>query len=155
MERRPVSPCSLTDDRMKLDRPEFALLACFVATLSLSAANTYAQQGSSIASPAAPTGGFVRTDRALTIEHDKVQTSAEHLYNSPAERAQDDLLITEVKSALAEKGISDGYPVEVDCDHGTIELRGVVASAGDARRAESMAAKTRGVVGVRNKLTWR
>jgi len=140
---------------MKLRRLEFVLLLCVPATVTLSVANTYAQQGTSIAPPAAVTGGTLTTERALTVEHDKVHTSAEHLYNSPAERAQDDLLITEVKSVLAEKGISDGYPVEVDCDHGTIELSGVVASAGDSRRAESMAANTRGVVGVTNKLTWR
>ncbi|MGC2276785.1 MAG: BON domain-containing protein [Candidatus Binatus sp.] len=84
-----------------------------------------------------------------------MRTSAEHHYNSPAERAQDDLLITEVKSALLDKGISNGYPVEVDCDHGTIDLSGVVASAGDARRAQTIASNTRGVVGVKNRLTWR
>jgi len=83
-------------------------------------------------------------DSSLTVERDRVRTSAEHHYNSPAERANDDLLITEVKSTLAERGISDGYPVEVDCDHGTIQLSGVVASADDARAAEAIALKTRG-----------
>jgi BON domain len=140
---------------MKLNKPKFALPVWVLMAASLSAANTYAQQGTSIAPPPAAVGGVVTTDRSLTAEHDKVQTSAEHLYNSPAERARDDLLIVEVKSALAEKGISDGYPVEVDCDHGTIELSGVVASAGDARQAESIASNTRGVVGVKSKLTWR
>ena len=95
------------------------------------------------------------TNQSITLEHDDVQTSAEHHYNSPAERAKDDLLITEVKSSLAEQGISDQYPVEVDCDHGTIQLSGVVASADEAREAESIALNTRGVVGVKNKLTWR
>jgi osmotically-inducible protein OsmY len=89
------------------------------------------------------------------LENDKVQTSAEHRYNSPAERANDDLLITKVKSSLAERGISDRYPVEVDCDHGTIQLSGVVASAEQARQAETIALNTRGVVGVKDKLTWR
>jgi hypothetical protein len=95
------------------------------------------------------------TDKSLDVEHDKVQTSAEHHYNSPAERANDDLLITEVKSSLADQGISDGYPVEVDCDHGTVQLSGVVASADEAKAAEALALNTRGVVGVQNKLTWR
>jgi osmotically-inducible protein OsmY len=95
------------------------------------------------------------TNQSITLEHDDVQTSTEHHYNSPAERAKDDLLITEVKSSLAEQGISDRYPVEVDCDHGTIQLSGVVASADDARAAQSIALNTRGVVGVKNKLTWR
>ena len=95
------------------------------------------------------------TDQAMTVEHDKVRTSAEHRYNSPADRAKDDLLITEVKSSLAERGISDRYPVEVDCDHGTIQLSGVVASADAARQAEVIALNTTGVVGVKDKLTWR
>jgi len=104
----------------------------------------------------APAGApVVTTSKSLNVENDKVKTSAEHLYNSPAERANDDLLITEVKSSLAEKGISDNYPVEVDCDHGTIQLSGVVASADDAKKAESIAMSTDGVVGVKNKLTWR
>ena len=95
------------------------------------------------------------TERSITLEDDSVQTSAEHRYNSPAERAKDDLLITEVKSSLAERGISDRYPVVVDCDHGTIQLSGVVASADAARQAEAIALNTKGVVGVKDKLTWR
>jgi osmotically-inducible protein OsmY len=135
---------------MKLDKLKFALLVCALTTSSLSAATAYAQQGISVAP-----GDTVTSDRSLTVENDKVRTSAEHHYNSPAERAQDDLLITEVKSALLDKGISNGYPVEVDCDHGTIALSGVVASAGDARRAQTIASNTKGVVGVKNSLTWR
>jgi osmotically-inducible protein OsmY len=95
------------------------------------------------------------TERSITLEDDNVQTSAEHRYNSPAERAKDDLLITEVKSSLAERGISNRYPVVVDCDHGTIQLSGVVASADAARQAEAIALNTKGVVGVKDRLTWR
>jgi hypothetical protein len=95
------------------------------------------------------------TNRSVTLEHDNVQTSAEHHYNSPAERAKDDLLITEVKSSLAERGISEQYPVEVDADHGMVQLSGVVASPDKAREAESIAMNTKGVVGVKNNLTWR
>lgn len=131
--------------------------AIFVSgVVALFVANAHAQQEIPPAAPEAATGGpAVTTDRSLTVEHDKVQTSSEHFYNSPAERAHDDLLITAVKSALAEKGISDGYPVEVDCDHGTIQLSGVVASPDAARRAALIASNTQGVVGVKNKLTWR
>jgi hypothetical protein len=132
------------------------ILLCGLATVSISVANSRAQQGMSDDTPGAATGAPVRTtDQSLRVEHDKVQTSAEHHYNSPAERAHDDLLITEVKSSLAERGISDQYPVEVDCDHGTIQLSGVVASGDQARQAESIAMNTPGVVGVKNKLTWR
>jgi osmotically-inducible protein OsmY len=122
-----------------------AMLICGLVARPLVVSNAHAQEGSSIQN----------TDRSLNVEHDQVKTSAEHLYNSPAERARDDLLITEVKSSLAEKGISDGYPVAVDCDHGTIELSGVVASADAARRAAMIASNTQGVVGVKSKLTWR
>jgi len=132
------------------------MLLCGLATVSIPALNSRAQQGMPADAPGAASDvPATTTNQSMTVEHDKVRTSAEHLYNSPAERANDDLLITEVKSSIAERGISDRYPVEVDCDHGTIQLSGVVASADDARQAESIAMNTRGVVGVKNKLTWR
>jgi len=131
---------------MKLVKVKLAsvMLLCGFA---LPVSNSRAEQGE--VAPA------TTTNQSITLEHDDVQTSAEHHYNSPAERAKDDLLITEVKSSLAERGISDQYPVEVDSDHGMIQLSGVVASADKAREAESIALNTTGVVGVKNKLTWR
>lgn len=133
-----------------------AMLVCSLALASPFVASAQAQQQIPTAPLGAKASGpAVTTDRSLTVEHDQVQTSAEHHYNSPAERANDDLLITEVKSSLAAKGISDGYPVAVDCDHGTIQLSGVVASADDARQAALIASNIKGVVGVKNKLTWR
>ncbi|HYL58304.1 MAG TPA: BON domain-containing protein [Candidatus Acidoferrales bacterium] len=95
------------------------------------------------------------SSRSITVEHDRVQTSAKHHYGSPTERAIDDRIIAEVKSEIAEDGISNRYPVAVDCDHGTVLLSGVVESARDARRAARDAAEVRGVVAVRNRLTWR
>jgi len=132
-----------------------AILICGLAG-SMLVTTAFAQQQMQPATVVVPSGTpELSTDKSLDVEHDKVQTSAEHHYNSPAERANDDLLITEVKSSLADQGISDGYPVEVDCDHGTIQLSGVVASADEAKAAEALALNTRGVVGVQNKLTWR
>ena len=132
-----------------------AILICGLAA-SILVTNAHAQQQMPPATVVLPSGTpELSTNKSLDVEHDKVKTSAEHHYNSPAERANDDLLITEVKSSLADQGISDGYPVEVDCDHGTIQLSGVVASADDAKAAEALALNTRGVVGVQNKLTWR
>jgi hypothetical protein len=132
-----------------------AMLICGLAG-SMLVTTAYAQQQIPPATVVVPAGTpELSTDKSLDVEHDKVQTSAEHHYNSPAERAKDDLLITEVKSSLADQGISDGYPVEVDCDHGTIQLSGVVASADEAKAAEALALNTKGVVGVQNKLTWR
>src|SRR5260370_34036128 len=137
---------------MTLSKTKFirAMLVCALAIASLYAPSAQAQQMTS--NPAAANAPVVTTDRSQTVEHDKVRTSAEHIYNSPAERANDDLLITEVKSSLADRGISDRYPVEVDCDHGTIQLSGVVAAADAARNAAVIALNTRGVVGVKNKL---
>lgn len=143
---------------MRLEKVDMvsAIFVCGVVIASLFVLNAHAQQGIPAAAPAAAASGpSVTTDRSLTVEHDKVQASAEHIYNSPAERAHDDLLITEVKSSLAKMGISDGYPIVVDCDHATIELSGVVASADAARRAVSIASNTQGVIGVKSKLTWR
>ena len=108
----------------------------------LLAANTFAEQGSTAASNSA------------SRENDSVNVRAEHHYNSPAERANDALLITEVKSALAEDGVADNYLVAVDCDHGKVLLSGVVKSAKDARHAGDIAAAAQGVTGVKNQLTW-
>lgn len=83
-----------------------------------------------------------------------VNVTGEHHYNSPAEHAHDDLLITEVKSALARDGVTDNYPVAVDCDHGKILLSGVVKSAQAAKHAGEIAAAAQGVTGVKNQLTW-
>jgi len=139
-------------NRMKLVNAKLisAVLVCGLTTATLLLSRAGAQQGS-YPPPAAPA---TNTNRSLNVENDQVGTVADHHYNSPAERANDDLLITEVKSSLAQQGISDGYPVAVDCDHGTIQLSGVVASADDARAAQAIALNTRGVVGVKNQLTW-
>lgn len=86
--------------------------------------------------------------------NESVNVTGEHHYNSPAERAHDDLLITEVKSALARDGVADNYPVAVDCDHGKILLSGVMKSAADAKHAADVAAGAPGVIAVKNQLTW-
>ena len=92
------------------------------------------------------------THSSVSLDKDSASSVGHHHYNSDAERAQDDLLITEVKSALAEDGISNGYPVEVDADHGTVILSGVVASADDVKAAAQDAADVHGVVAVKNRL---
>lgn len=92
------------------------------------------------------------THSSLSVDHDSAASVGHHHYISDAARAQDDLLITEVKRALAEDGISQGYAVEVDADHGTVTLSGVVASADDVKAAGDDAADVRGVVAVKNRL---
>jgi osmotically-inducible protein OsmY len=118
-----------------------------VAAGMILAIRVHAQQGTQ--PEAAP------TTQSIKLENDTVQTSATHHYNSPAERANDALIITEVKTSLADQGITDRYPVAVDCDHGTVQLTGVVASPDAARQATILAQNIQGVVDVKNQLTWR
>ncbi|MGC2758793.1 BON domain-containing protein [Candidatus Binatus sp.] len=110
--------------------------------------------GGLLASTARSEPGDTDTSYSAASENDSVNVKAEHHYNSPAERAKDDLLITEVKSALAHDGVGDGYLIAVDCDHGKILLSGVVKSAQDAKHAGDIAAAAEGVTGVNDKLTW-
>jgi len=121
-------------------------MLCGIAAGLALAIRVQAQQG---------TPGAAPTSQSITLERDTVQSSALHHYNSPAERANDALIITEVKTSLADQGITDRYPVAVDCDHGTVQLTGVVASAGAAKQATVLAQNIQGVVDVKNQLTWR
>jgi osmotically-inducible protein OsmY len=89
---------------------------------------------------------------SVSLDKDAASWVGHHHYNSDAERAQDDLIITEVKSALAEDKISQNYPVEVDADHGRVTLNGVVASRDDVKAAAEDAADVQGVVAVKNLL---
>ena len=98
--------------------------------------------------------GTTDSSNSVSREHDSVDVAAQHHYNSPAERANDALLITEVKSALADDGVADNYLVAVDCDHGRVLLSGVVKSSQDAKHAGDVAAAAQGVTGVKNQLTW-
>jgi osmotically-inducible protein OsmY len=110
--------------------------------------------GGMLTSNARSEPGVTDSSNSVSRENDKVNVKAEHHYNSPAERANDDLLITEVKSALAHDGVGEGYLIAVDCDHGKILLSGVVKSAGDAKHAGDIAAATEGVTAVNDQLTW-
>ena len=98
--------------------------------------------------------GATESSNSAARENDSVNVKSEHHYNSPAERANDALVITEVKSALADDGVGDGYLIAVDCDHGKVMLSGVVKSAEDAKHAGDIAAAAEGVTGVNDKLTW-
>jgi len=89
------------------------------------------------------------------VEHENVNTTGVHHYTNKAEEAEDALIITRIKTALATDGIGNGHPLAVDCDHGVAHLTGVVSSAEDAQHAAQVAAAVPGVVGVENKLTWK
>jgi osmotically-inducible protein OsmY len=119
-----------------------AAMAGILAGGQMLAAQSRAEEGTSVES------------RSRATENDSVSLQAHHHYQSAAERANDALLITEVKSALAADGVADGSPIIVDCDHGKILLSGVMKSAQDAQRAGNIAASAKGVVAVKNQLTW-
>jgi hypothetical protein len=62
---------------------------------------------------------------------DAVVESTLHNYQSEADRANDALLITEVKHTRHD-GVTAHRAVVVDCDQGTILLSGIVGSSEDA-----------------------
>jgi osmotically-inducible protein OsmY len=82
------------------------------------------------------------------------QSAARHHYNSPAERAEDDLLIVKVKAAIADAELAEDYPLTVDADHGRVTLTGVLASSDAVQRAVALVENIDGVKGVNNRLTW-
>jgi len=98
-------------------------------------------------------GRSVESSSAMS-EHDSVSLEGHHHYNSEAERANDALLKTEVKTSLADDGVAEDSAIVVDCDHGKILLSGVMKSAEDAKHAGDIAARASGVVAVKNQLTW-
>jgi osmotically-inducible protein OsmY len=87
-------------------------------------------------------------------DEEQVHTSTLHNYQSEADRANDALVITEVKKALIDDGIAAYRAVVVDCDHGTVYLNGVVGSAADAQHAAEVARSVDGVVAIKNGLRW-
>ena len=102
----------------------------------------------------AETGTPSATYNSESSEKDSVHTSAVHSYESEALRANDALLITEVKRALADDGVTAHRAVVVDCDHGTIVLGGIVGSPADAQHAARISGEVDGVVAVKNELKW-
>ena len=103
-----------------------------------------------VSSPSAP----VSTYQSHSAEEDHAHSEATHRYTSEADRAKDALLITEVKTALANDGVTDGHAVVVDCDNGVVLLAGAIGSAADAQHAVAVASSVDGVVAVKNHLKW-
>jgi len=119
-----------------------AIVAVILAGVRIPASSVYAAEGASVDSS------------SVTSDHDSAHLEGHHHYQSSADRANDALLITEVKSALAEDGVAHDSAIVVDCDHGKILLSGVMKSAEDAKHAGDIAAGAAGVVAVKNQLTW-
>jgi osmotically-inducible protein OsmY len=117
-------------------------VAGVLAGSQMLAAQVLAQEGKSVES------------NSVTTEKESASLEAHHQYKNSAERANDALLITEVKSALADDGVADESAIVIACDHGTILLSGVMKSAEDAKHAGKIAAAAPGVIAVKNQLTW-
>ena len=96
-----------------------------------------------------------RVDSESVHQELSAQSTATHHYSSPADEAQDALLIVKVKAAIADEGLADDYPLTVDADHGRVTLAGVLASPEDVQRAAILVAGIDGVTGVNNRLTSR
>ena len=96
----------------------------------------------------------VTTTEGQHEENLSAQSIAKHYYTSPAQRAEDDLLIVKTKAAIADAGLADNYPLTIDADHGVVTLTGVLASRADTQLAVNLVAGIDGVRGVNNKLTW-
>jgi osmotically-inducible protein OsmY len=98
-------------------------------------------------------GPKVITNKAVRSEHMSAHSEQDTTYNSPADRANDALLITEVKSALAHDGVANGYPITVGASHGVVMLTGVLGSHEDVAHAISLAQNAEGVKDVQSSLT--
>lgn len=94
------------------------------------------------------------TSQSVREQDLSAHSAAKHHYNSPAERAEDALLMVKVKAAIADSGIADNYPLTVDADHGRVTLTGVLASRDDVQAALQIVSGVDGVKGINNRLTW-
>jgi len=141
---------------MLIDKSSFSRRAFVIAAISAFAAAgaspcravpVNAQQD--VLPPSAPA-----TYQSHSSEEDHAHSQATHRYSSEADRAKDALLITEVKTALANDGVTGGHAVVVDCDHGIVLLAGAIGSEADAQHAVAVASSVDGVVAVKNHLKW-
>lgn len=135
-----------------LRRIATGIVAIAATAACLIAAPTTASAQQSMPSAAADTPAATLKSDSLQEEH--VHSATTHSYSSEAARANDAMLITEVKSALSKSGVTKNQAVVVDCDHGTVTLAGAVASASAAHQAVQIASAVQGVRSVNSKLTW-
>jgi osmotically-inducible protein OsmY len=78
----------------------------------------------------------------------------DHHYDSPAGEANDALLITEVKSAVAQADLAKPYALTVDADHGTVILTGQVSNPDTAQQIYQIASQCDGVKAVQSHIDW-
>jgi osmotically-inducible protein OsmY len=90
-----------------------------------------------------------------TVQSGKLSASSEQhtVYASPADRAEDVLIITEVKSTRVDDGVADDYPITIGAAHGVVTLTGVLAFQEDVDHAVVLARNCDGVKSVQDKVT--
>ena len=124
---------------------KIAKILALAASLSLAASVVFAGSQNTSEEP----GSWNIESENMTAHH-----FDQHHYSSPAEEAQDALLITEVKSAIAKADIGPLYALTVDADHGTVSLTGEAADRATAERIKDIASQVEGVKAVRNQIDW-
>jgi osmotically-inducible protein OsmY len=95
----------------------------------------------------------VTNNASVKSQQMSAHSETDTTYATPADRANDALLITEVKTALANDGVTEGFPITVGADHGLVVLTGVLGSQDDIQHAISIARSADGVKGVQSRLT--
>ncbi|HUA36352.1 MAG TPA: BON domain-containing protein [Candidatus Binataceae bacterium] len=128
-----------------------ALVAAIGAYLAIPAGPIEAQQQMP---PAAQDSPVVSSYQSHSSEAEHAHSNTVHQYGSDATEANDAMLITAVKVALKDDGVTNGHAVVVDCDHSVVTITGAVGSAADAHHAAQVASSVDGVARVNNKLTW-
>jgi len=131
-----------------------AFVIAAISAFAVAGTSSYHTLSANAQQDASPPSAPVSTYHSHSAEEDHAHSEASHRYSSEADRAKDALLITEVKTALANDGVTDGHAVVVDCDHGTVLLVGAIDSAADAQHAVEVASSVDGVVAVKNHLKW-
>jgi len=136
----------------------FAIVVVAAAALLLAREGAWSQQQEAppLATPQLETpkveAPMLEASKKVHITKDQAAVLAHHHYGSPAERAMDALIMTEIAAALSDEGLTDDYPIVIDSDHGVVTLSGVLPTREDIRRAVEIAQSADGVVGVRNKI---
>jgi osmotically-inducible protein OsmY len=124
------------------------------ALLTTAIVGMFASSTSDLLASAEEQGAKTTTTESIKTEELSTQSEQHKSYSSPAERANDALIVTEVKAALAKDGVADGYVITVGADHGTVTLSGVLGSPQDIKHAISLARSVENVRGVQSRLTW-
>jgi hypothetical protein len=99
--------------------------------------------------PPPPPAGASLYEQKMTAHH-----VGDHHYDSAADEANDALLITEVKSAVANARLEQPYAITVDADHGTVILTGEVTNHESASRIYQIASQCEGVKAIQSHLDW-